>query len=341
MYTYGAGSSSDRPYHGFPYLNSVVNDVPTIDAETSARWNKLPRRADVLSGGETQPGGSDGSGQTNTVEGEETPEPTTEELAKVDYDANPVVYIDVPESSGSQVAEQRRPPVEESFVQQTIFYDQFKDQVVTVPEPGSSSSSTSSGSTSRPVRRAPPITLSLGSPESGFSSQGNTPGAPAIMAKEVGIYGRYQTDSLYGQARPEVREFPNPPPAYTEIDTLSASTPTAAAQTPPTSSPVSTAEEAPEQPRTQVIVPLAQETKNPTMIYCKHCDVTAPSFSIMQVGFATHMLALTLILFALFPLLILLYCFDYFRYRNHYCKFCNKLVAYEIPFLCKGLTYND
>jgi hypothetical protein len=69
MHNYGGGigSSPGREYQGYPYMNHVVNDVPSIDATTAARWNNLPRRP--------------------AFEKKET---------------SPVVYIDIPSGSGLQ-----------------------------------------------------------------------------------------------------------------------------------------------------------------------------------------------------------------------------------------------
>ncbi|XP_063391741.1 uncharacterized protein LOC134677239 [Cydia fagiglandana] len=73
-----------RPYQGYPY----VTDAPSVDAPTASRWNNLPRRP--LQPPLTRDEGS----QVSRVSGRKDP----------DAEPDPVIYIDVPESSGSDVA---------------------------------------------------------------------------------------------------------------------------------------------------------------------------------------------------------------------------------------------
>ncbi|XP_063630788.1 uncharacterized protein LOC134802125 [Cydia splendana] len=77
-----------RPYQGYPYANPHVIDAPSIDATTASRWNNLPRRP--LQPPQTRNEGS----QRSKVFGKKEP----------DAEPDPVIYIDVPESSGSDVA---------------------------------------------------------------------------------------------------------------------------------------------------------------------------------------------------------------------------------------------
>ncbi|KAL4720421.1 hypothetical protein ACJJTC_010877 [Scirpophaga incertulas] len=119
MYSYGEGASSSRAYQGYPYVNPAVVDAPSIDADTAARWAHLPRRPAY--------------GKTDIGRPQPTANSSGQQLqassSKVDLDTNPVVYIELPATNGSDVAEPMTASSEnEAFVQETIFYDQFKDQ---------------------------------------------------------------------------------------------------------------------------------------------------------------------------------------------------------------------
>lgn len=42
--TSSALPSQGQKYQGYPYVNPIVIDAPTIDAATASRWTNLPRR---------------------------------------------------------------------------------------------------------------------------------------------------------------------------------------------------------------------------------------------------------------------------------------------------------
>ncbi|CAG9790564.1 unnamed protein product [Diatraea saccharalis] len=241
MNNYGGGAaiaSQDRVYQGYPYVNPIVLDVPTIDAATAARYTDLPRRPWVRE----EPSGSQ-SNVSQTSAG--SSKPVDKSPSKTDPDDNPpVVYIDMPESNGSDVAERRRVEnEEESFVQETIFYDPFKGRHIGVARSDSETSTVSADQSSEPTptRRIPPNTLDLVSATGGPS---NTHlGLPSSFSKEASIYGSSLPSDDY-QGR-------EPPPAYTESDVMSPS-PTGPTLGNAALSPVSITDDSPTEPnRTQ------------------------------------------------------------------------------------------
>ncbi|RVE44485.1 hypothetical protein evm_010889 [Chilo suppressalis] len=333
--TQGVAAGSSRVYQGYPYTAAIVTDVPTIDAVTAGRYADLPRRQwqkdepmvyiDIPSGSQSS------VSQPNSIA---SPRPQ-QSTSKQDLGDNPVVYIDLPESSGSDVAERRRVENDESFVQETIFYDPFKDRRIV--ERSESDSSTTSGSADQEdVRPTPPNTLTLGSTNRGYASSSYS-NLPASFAKETSIYGLSTPTNGYNRD-----DVPDPPPAYTETDTMSpTSTNTSGYTGTPTTSPgVAVAETSrQEPPRTQVITSTVASDKIVKHLFCVYCGIRGPTLVIKEAGYTTHMIAIILAIFGLFPLLILVYCFDFCKYDNHYCKNCNKKIAYELPICCKDLTY--
>ncbi|XP_061727485.1 uncharacterized protein LOC133532722 isoform X3 [Cydia pomonella] len=78
-----------RPYQGYPYTNPHVIDAPSIDAATASRWNNLPRRP-------LQP--PQPRDEVNRVS-----KPISNKKHP-DAELDPVIYIDVPDEVGSDVA---------------------------------------------------------------------------------------------------------------------------------------------------------------------------------------------------------------------------------------------
>ncbi|KPJ15426.1 hypothetical protein RR48_00918 [Papilio machaon] len=204
-----------------------VTHVPSIDPTTAGRWTNLPRRP--IGGVIERPGTSRDNG-VNEIRAEEVVKDSSESDVNR-TEENPVVYIDVPESGESSVVESqsnRNEQREESFVQDTILYDPFKDRRIELRVTGDESDEEPSRypsrgeQTSRPV---PPNTLNVASPgsSSGYTTSptfgtSTNPNLPGLMSKEAGYYGRQTPDDMFPLGPIPVSEFPDPPPAYTEID---------------------------------------------------------------------------------------------------------------------------
>ncbi|XP_050360276.1 mucin-17-like [Nymphalis io] len=310
-------------YQGYPYVNPTVIDAPSIDAETAAKWSNLPRKQVVPKQPLTNEpivyidipdSGTSGSSSCTT----ESSRPAAvagsasgAAASKVDPDDTPVVYIDLPESTTSVTSDNERRRGDTAsghnnsgFVEETIFYDPFKNRRIDVvqnresPAPGSSSG------------QAGPSSL--------ISSQ--------YVSKESFVYGSQSSQvnsrpSTVGDYLIPVNEFPNPPPAYSEVDTSPAPTPT----------------------RTEVIVPNQQmpigiASSDRKLVSCPHCNVRVHTLVVRENACLTHAIAIIFLL-VFFPIGILIYCTNYFKYRNHYCPNCNLLIGYEIPIFCQGMTY--
>ncbi|XP_046976055.1 uncharacterized protein LOC124542166 [Vanessa cardui] len=318
-------SGSQGPtYQGYPYVNPLVIDAPSIDAETAAKWANLPRKQvipkqpltneptiyiDIPDSG--QSGSSSLTIETSRPAAGGSSGASAGAASKVDPDDTPVVYIDLPETTSSVTSEneRRRPDLNgqdnPGFVEETIFYDPFKNRRIDVaqdldsPAPGPSSSQ---------------------------AGPSNAPIPTQYVSKETLVYG---SQSPQVPSRPStgqdylipVTDFPNPPPAYTEVDTSPAPTPT----------------------RTEVIVPSQQmpigiASSDRKLVSCPHCNVRVHTLVVRENACLTHAVAI-LFLLVFFPIGLLVYCTDYLKYRNHYCPNCNLLIGYEIPIFCQGLTY--
>ncbi|CAH2222793.1 jg24550, partial [Pararge aegeria aegeria] len=201
---------------------------------------------------------------------------------------------------------------------ETIFYDPFEDRRINVVQ---SSQATSPGSRTDGTSSVSSPSTQAGS--SSFNATTPSHSVPPYMTKESNIYSSSQAiDDRFPSTTP-VQEFPEPPPAYTEIDR------------PPVQPPP---------PRTEVIVP---ETPNTTglaspdrkLLLCQFCDQRVYTLAIKENGALTHVLAGFFII-AFAPLTLVVYCTDYFKYRNHYCPNCNRLVGYEVPIVCQDMVYS-
>ncbi|XP_073966336.1 uncharacterized protein [Choristoneura fumiferana] len=357
-----AGREAAR-YQGYPYTNPHVHDAPSIDAATANRWAHLPRKplearnnviyVDMPEEGSSQvtrpmPGASQSRGPPDK---------------KTDIDDNPVIYIDVPESGCSDVAAPVEPEAEPAYVQETIFYNPFENRRIDQEKDADSMRSSDSDSvgsgTPRPLRPAPgrptpPNTLNLTSPgsSSGYGSTYTTPGLPASMSKEAYVYRQQSPDDFPLSPIP-ISEFPQPPPAYTEIESPRVGSPVQSGVLPVTV-PVSVPP-AQEPPRTVVITPgttdgaYRQRIDEPSpiglpnpfrkVVYCHHCGLRVHTLVIRQTGTATHVVALTALCVGLIPITILVYCTDTCKNKNHYCPNCNKMIGYEVPILCQNMTF--
>ncbi|XP_064076168.1 uncharacterized protein LOC135194520 [Vanessa tameamea] len=311
-------------YQGYPYVNPIVIDAPSIDAETAAKWSNLPRKQVVPKQPLTNepiiyidiPDSGQSGSSSCTIESSRPAVAagsgaSTGTASKVDPDDNPVVYIDLPESTSSVTSdnERRRPDNlsglnNPGFVEETIFYDPFKNRRIDV---GQNRDSAAPGTSSDQAGSSDYV-----------SSQ--------YVSKETLVYGS-QSPQVPSRPSPvedyfiPVTDFPNPPPAYTEVDTSPAPTPT----------------------RTEVIVPNQQTpigiaSSDRKLVSCPHCNVRVHTLVVRENACLTHVIAIFFILVFL-PIGILIYCTDYFKYRNHYCPNCNLLIGYEIPIFCQGMTY--
>uniref|UniRef100_A0A1E1W1R8 LITAF domain-containing protein n=1 Tax=Pectinophora gossypiella TaxID=13191 RepID=A0A1E1W1R8_PECGO len=391
----------ETPYQGYPYVCPRVTEAPSLTPEqvaALAKWQNLPRRqagvaktegsgrpVRLVSDAVPSPSSSgskqesedtpviyvevpDASGTSQTVgqagrPGQASSSKPAASGFKQDTDPEPVIYIDIPDSNGSGVSQTREEDGEPAYVQETIFYDPFKDRRINLPR---DSDSEGEASTHRSPRPPVPTTLNLASPgSSGYSSFTATSSIPPYLNKETYIYGRQPTpDDGFPLSPIPVSDFPAPPPSYQEVEQQ-----TAAATT---TEPV-------DPPRTQVITPSSPTITldgSRKLITCQHCNMTVPTLVIMESGFLTHLLAFFIFLIVLlvsesigvdtllffvesltprlvrsvidlithtrkrrlltyiFPLAILVYCFDCCKYKNHYCPSCNKRVGYESPLIC-------
>ncbi|XP_063899501.1 uncharacterized protein LOC110382961 [Helicoverpa armigera] len=342
----GQGRYGYAGYQGYPYVNPMVTDVPTIDAETASRWANLPRRP--MQGGSAVVGAA--SSASRTVNSSQAAPSRTDETVppKQDPDVNPVVYIDLPEA-GSEVSRSIESPgdVEPEFVQDTIMYDPFENRRIDVPKDDTRSimSSDSESSYHPPARPAiRPDTLNLvgagsSTPQPGTSRQ--TPGLPSFMSKESQVYGGDGADGFPLSPIP-ISEFPEPPPAYTEM-----SPQVATPRETPIVEPLRV--ETPQGPRTQVILPkppspviasspVGAQNYDRKYLICHHCGSRVYTLVVRENGALTHMIA-CIIFFLFFPFLICVYCLDFFKYKNHYCPNCNKLIGYETPIVGEKVNY--
>ncbi|CAD0207018.1 unnamed protein product [Chrysodeixis includens] len=331
---------------GYPYVRPVVIDVPTIDAETASRWNNLPRRPIGQGAGRGQgPSTSASSSQYNTQQSSSSSRlPQKDDID----DETPVVYIDLPET-GSQVSQSIDTPGsgEPEFIQDTILYDPFENRRIDIPKDDTRSLSSTASSTSgaggagggggryTPQRPTRPNYLNLQSqgssatqsPASASRTPGSIPGAvPPIMSKESLVYGGQGPDGFPISPIP-ISEFPEPPPAYTEMATPRS--PTNSVQEPP---------------RTQVILPgdspaQYSPTSLPNMdrknLTCPHCDVRVQTLVIREVGYFTHFIALLSFVLCM-PFVLVVYFSDWFKHYNHYCPNCNRFIGYELPIVGRG-----
>ncbi|XP_063544825.1 uncharacterized protein LOC134752995 [Cydia strobilella] len=366
-----------RPYQGYPYANPQVIDAPSIDAATASRWNNLPRRplhppqpknvdfpdcSQKVSGkkhpdAEPDPviyidvpesSGSDvaspASSRNRKSESHSEPDPviyidvpessgsyvagpasSRNRKSESDSEPDPVIYIDVPDGEGSDVAGPARLEPEPEYVQETIFYDPFENRRIDRQKPSDTDTASGAG----PSRPTPPNTLDV----RGLSDSSGYGGS----TKEASIYG---CDDFSLSPLP-VGQYPDLPPAYSEIDTPHT---THTPQTPPESTPTP-----PEPPRTVVITqgnynrpPVESSIGLPSpdrkVVYCQHCSQRVHTLVIREIGPITHWIACFLFIF-LMPFVVFVYCTNWFTYKNHYCPNCNKKIGYEMPAMCIRMTY--
>ncbi|XP_013163122.1 PREDICTED: uncharacterized protein LOC106114441 [Papilio xuthus] len=331
-------ATQNRPYQGYPYVNPVVIDVPSIDSTTAGRWTNLPRRA--IGGVNERPGTSRDS-DVNERRTEEIVKDFTESDGNRTED-NPVVYIDVPESGGSSVVESPRNRNEQregSFVQETILYDPFKDRRIELRVTSDESDDEPSRNPSRGEQTSRPVPPNISYVASPGSSSGYTtsptfgtstnPNLPGLMSKEAGYYGRQTPDDMFPLGPIPVSEFPEPPPAYTEIDNVNQSN-RVNVSTPPRTEVVTTVTDA-----TTTIRPGSDRK----LLQCPHCNQRVHSLVVREVGAFTHVLAMIFLVLCLIPVVILIYCTNSCKYKNHYCPNCNQLIGYEIPILCQQMAF--
>nr|XP_013189878.1 unnamed protein product [Amyelois transitella] len=243
-----------------------------------------------------------------------------------------VVYIDIPECSGSGVSERRQEldyGPSTSVVQETILYDQFKDRRIDViPQTSLDSPTSSTGSSARLFQRpTPPNSLNLRPAGTANSS------LPPITPRQTPTISSYLSPNSYRGRTPEddfrlpplpVNEFPDPPPAYTEIDFRS---PVGELETAP--APVANCVTAQPIQRTRVVLHDVVGNPNRKFMTCKHCGMTVNSLVIKRTTLETHMLACLLFMFAMFPIILMIYCCDYCKTKVHYCPNCGKEMVKE------------
>lgn len=382
-----------RPYQGYPYTNPHVIDAPSIDAATASRWNNLPRRplqppqprdevnrvskpisnkkhpdaeldpviyidvpdevgSDVAGPASSRNRKSESDSEPDPViyidvpdeAGSDVAGPASSRNRKSESDAepDPVIYIEVPDGEGSDVAGPARTEPEPEYVQETIFYDPFENRRIDRQKLSDTDTASGAGS-SRPT---PPSSLDLRGP-SGSSGYGGSTfnSTPEFMSKEASIYGR---DDFSLSPLP-VGQYPDLPPAYSEIDTPHTPQTSQTSQTPQTP-PEGTPSTLPDQPRTVVITQGLNYNRPPVessiglpspdrkVVYCQHCFQRVHTLVIRELGPISHWIAFFLFLFVM-PCVVFVYCTNWFTYKNHYCPNCNRKIGYEMPAMCIGMTY--
>lgn len=209
-------TSYDRPYQGFPYTNPTVIDVPTI--ERNDQWTNLPRKP-----------------------------------------INPP-KVTIPKNTEVQRNQDGDTP---EYVRDTILYNPFEDSRINIndqteqqrpshPENDKDSSASSSSSISE--EDTPRIYIPPG-PRDELNGEGSSvpnisnrnPHIPTFMNKEASIYQSSNDDGFPLSPIP-VSEFPEPPPAYSEIDRIGTNNQNRTLEP----NPVMVVEQP---PRTQVILP--------------------------------------------------------------------------------------
>ncbi|CAG9120039.1 unnamed protein product [Plutella xylostella] len=284
-------------YQGYPYVKPIVTDAPSMP---SCSGQHIPPKRPVVA--------QDSS----------------------DDDEPPVIYIDIPEDNRPYTVNDRvtdtgnnqpyeatvdiepdnptneRPTdqVEAVDSPETIFYDPFENRRIIPKEVATNVNSSERLEAVRPLE----VTQ-------------------AGMSKESQVYGRQPDDGFSFTPIP-VSEFPEPPPAYSELPNTT----------------VSVEQTNTSYPRTQVITNecydrVASGAVVRKQVVCQHCGTQVHTLVLKQVGPATHAIALSWLLCCFVPATILIYLSDWFRYHNHYCPSCSKLVGYEIPMLCHKLVY--
>ncbi|XP_075989612.1 uncharacterized protein LOC142985371 isoform X2 [Anticarsia gemmatalis] len=323
--------SSGQSYRGYPYVNQIVTDAPSIDAATASKWANLPRK--VLS-----PSVPGSSGITAPKENQPSSSGSGPSIPpKKDIDENPVVYIDLPQADGgSDVTSIESPEAQPQYVQDTILYDPFEDRRIDRPKEDAASQNSSSSSQASPVNSRPvrPDTLDLigrGTGSGGPSTSAGSSGLPAFLEKESFVYGAQGSDGFPLSPIP-ISEFPEPPPAYTELP------PTPSPQTPSRQP-----EPEPVPPRTQVIVPVPDPaspvgimTYDRKFLTCHHCTSRVHTLLIRENGYMTYLIAFTFFIFFM-PLVYVVFFTDCFKHKNHYCPNCNKMIGYELPVFGKKI----
>ncbi|CAB3240912.1 unnamed protein product [Arctia plantaginis] len=218
-------------YQGYPYVTKIVNDVPTIDSATASQWAHLPRKP--IQPPLPRPAGSGaGSSRDNVSSPSESRPPTAQK--KPDDDENPVVYIDLPSPGESDICTSiQTPSIEPEYVQNTFLYDPFDNKRIDVTkreEAASSSSNSASNDRTSPTAGPPRQPTQASSSSRPYDAQpsGSRPtpprSLPGFMEKESLIYGGHGANEFPLSPIP-ISDFPEPPPAYTEVAKPPSTTP--------------------------------------------------------------------------------------------------------------------
>lgn len=272
----------------------------------------------------------------------------SQDPVKDNPDDDPVVYIDLPSDPCGGNAAHAREEIEApepGFLQDTIFYDPFDDRRIDMPKenPGlhsiGSETDSASGQSSSVRRPAPerPTTLEINR----ILRPAPTPNSPVSAGTSINSTpsSRFPDGYHLNRATPEtslpsplpVTAFPEPPPAYTEID----ATPS------PLSTPPHPQDSTP--PRTQVITatPISGDIANSSRKYldCHHCGMRVHTLVVREIGLLNHVIALICLVLCLLPFICLVYLLDCFKNHNHYCPNCNKVIGYQLPFNYKKIFY--
>lgn len=342
--------ASTRPYQGFPYTNPTIIDVPTIDRSVTDQWANLPRKpistTPKLQVTIPQPKTNDNEPETpdyvrdtilyNPFEDRRINIPNSPQTPRQDdpnSDTNVRNHQNSPQSLREEDANNNiRIQIQQTHNKSRKPKENFPESPTqTYRNPSFTSNETDSDSD---AEEAPRIYIPPG-PRDELNAGPSVPRAPNVpvipnfMSKEASIY-QQSTDDGFPLSPIPVSEFPEPPPAYSEIDRIRPTQPIAESQP----------------PRTQVILPPRVADPPRTLnedrqhLKCPHCDKQVNTVMLRESGVATHVAAWFLF-FVFFPITILIYCTDYCKYKNHYCPECSKLVGYEIPMTCQGFVYAE
>ncbi|CAG4969196.1 unnamed protein product [Colias eurytheme] len=208
------------------------------------------------------------------------------------------------ESSGQN--DQAQGQNNQSYVEDTIFYDPFDDRRIDVAKEGPRRPNQLT-LTSTSVRYQPSVHTNRQSPV--YSS------LPRINPVQTPPDDGFRLTPL------PVADTPDPPPAYTEIDTRQERL------APPV----------PCNPGYHLPQPHGDQDRK--LITCPFCRVRVYTLVVRESGAITHVMAVILFFFCLL-FVFCIYCMDWCKYKNHYCPNCNNLIGYEIPFLCTDMVYS-
>ncbi|XP_026325521.1 uncharacterized protein LOC113234425 [Hyposmocoma kahamanoa] len=326
-------SEGTAPYEGYPYRSPGPRyvDAPSVKPDDVVAWSKylnLPKRPLRI---DSVPLG-DGAGSSVSSEPSRSPGPNPS--SSKEFEQRPVVFIDIPDEGSSGVSMTREPDQEPDFVQETIFYDPFKDRRIDTPD-------SSPGTTTPRSGPARPDYLSLASPGSSGPGTSHSSSIPHYMSKETFIYGGdtpndFDVSPLNIPAPPSYDSINREEDRQRQENTVETS--------PPPERPV-------EPPKTDVIVPgqttitingnndnvVGLPLPDRKLLVCQFCGSTVNTLVVKETGCMNHFFA-CMLLFICFFLSPVVYLWDSCKYTNHYCPTCNEKVAYESPCPCSGLT---